>query len=72
MTPLENPISQLALAYVAQRGIGVVTKSDNAAYLAEDLALFAPGSILSAADRAKLDALASVPCAGEAPGGCCR
>ena len=64
--------AQVALAYVAQRGVGVVTKSDNPEYLAQDLALFAPGSIISASDRAKLDALSGVPCAGEAPGGCCH
>jgi diketogulonate reductase-like aldo/keto reductase len=64
--------AQVALAYVAQRGLGVVTKSDNPQYLAEDLDLFAPQHIIDAADRAKLDAVTSVTCSLEAPGGCCH
>ena len=64
--------AQVALAYVAQRGLGIVTKSDNPQYLAEDLDLFAPQHIIDAADRAKLDAVTSVTCSLEAPGGCCH
>ena len=62
----------VALAYVAQRGRPFVTKSDNPVYLAEDLDLFSPEKQLSAADLARIDALAQPECRVEAPGGCCH
>ena len=67
-----NSTAPVALAYVAQRGIPLVTKSNNPTYLAEDLALFGADSILDATDRARLDALTAPGCSAEAPGGCCK
>ena len=64
--------AQVALAWVAQRNLGVVTKSDNMEYLTEDLSIFSPGNIIDSEDRAKLDSISSVACRLEAPGGCCK
>ena len=67
-----NSSAQVAFAWIAQRGLPFVTKSDNAAYLAEDLNLFGPGTSLSDGDRAAIDAITAPACSIEAPGGCCH
>jgi diketogulonate reductase-like aldo/keto reductase len=53
--------AQVGLAWIAQRGLPVVTKSSNSAYLAEDLLLFGAEHTLSTSDRQSIDALARDP-----------
>jgi diketogulonate reductase-like aldo/keto reductase len=71
-----NSSAQVAFSWIAQRQMPLVTKSDNAAYLAEDLDLFGPAQQLSATDRAAIDAVTGPACAASAhqpaPGGCCH
>ena len=64
--------AQLGLAWIAQRGLPVVTKSSNPDYLSEDLQLFGPTHAISVADRQRIDALSTPNCIEEAPGGCCH
>ena len=64
--------AQVGLAYIAQRGLPVVTKSSDPRYLAEDLDLFGADHFISAQDRQRIDQLTSPNCEMEAPGGCCH
>lgn len=64
--------AQVGLAYIAQRGLPVVTKSSNPAYLAEDLKLFGPEHQIDSVDYQRIDALTQPSCLMEAPGGCCH
>ena len=64
--------AQVGLAYIAQRGLPVVTKSSDPRYLAEDLDLFGPSHAIDQADREQIDALTQPNCEMEAPGGCCH
>ena len=78
LPPWQSSSAGIALAYIAQRGLPLVTKSANPTHLAEDLDLFSPEKQISPADLARLDALTYPSCkqvaaAGRfAPGGCCH
>lgn len=58
--------AQVSLRYLVQRGMPVIPKSDNKAYLIENIDLF--NWELSDDDMATLDALASPPVAGDPDG----
>jgi len=68
----------VALAYIAQRGGPLVTKSNKPRHLVEDLDIFSPEKQISAADLSRLDAIRSPTCKGVAatgrwaPYGCCH
>ena len=71
--------AQVALGWIGQKSaagkpqMGLVTKSSNPVYLAEDLGIWA-GWALDKQDRSALDSLTppSLACKQEAPGGCCK
>ena len=62
--------AQVALRWAAQRGLSVVTRATDPAYLREDLDIFAWN--LTGSDMASLDAVSSPICEPYyAPFGCC-
>ena len=58
--------AQVSLRYLIQRGMPVIPKSDNKAYLMENIDLF--DWSLTAGDMMTLDSLASPPVAGDPDG----